>query len=269
MARRVALIPEELFSSHQYQDPELRLEDEIATLLDRKKIPDDMKAKLLSQLVMRYQKTFHTPPDPIPVSVQDSKISENETKQKQSDEDFAENENSLSYVKQDVMMKDILISTPYRYKKYVPMIVEKLKTRNFFWNSEGEMTEGNKPIKGTNIIDCFAYLFKNVKTAKEPYRFDAFLKALTEINIPRTWIGNKFVLDELRKQNSKDEFLPEVASTPYNKRDDDVSSIMKGDSVLGKRRRELKSYSFSPTSSDSKKWIRSRSQSPKREWLEY
>lgn len=269
MARRVALIPEELFSSHQYKDPELRLEDEIASLLDRKKIPDDMKAKLLSQLVMRYQKTFHTPPDPIPVSVQNNQISENEEKQKQTDGSSVENENIDSYAKQDVIMKNILISTPYRYKKYVPMIVEKLKTRNYFWNSEGEMTEGNKTVKGSNIIDCFAYVFRNMKNPAEPQKFDFFLKALSEINIPRAWIANKFVLAKLQKQNGEDVFLPEATSTPYNKRDGDASSIMKGETVLGKRSRDLKSYSFSPSSSDSKKWIRSRSHSPKKKWLEY
>lgn len=268
MARRVALIPEELFSSHQYKDPELRLEDEIASLLDRKKIPDDMKAKLLSQLVMRYQKTFHTPPDPIPVSVQKDQISENEEKkEKQNDE--SPDENTVSHAKEDVIMKDILISTPHRYKKYVPMIVEKLKTRNYYWNSEGEIMEGNKPIEGSNIADCFSYLFRNVKNPVEPKKFNFFLKALSEINIPRAWIANKFVLAKLQKQNTEDVFLPEVTSTPYNKRDSDASSIMKGDSILGKRGRDLKSYSFSPRSSDSKKWIRSRSHSPKKKWLEY
>lgn len=266
MTRRVALIPEELISSHQYQDPELRLEDEIASLLDRKKIPDDMKAKLLSQLVMRYQKTFHTPPEPIPVTIQEKNNQISEIKnQKQSDESFVKN-NESSYENQDNVTKAIMISTPHRFQKFVPMIIEKLKTRNYFWNSEGEMTLGNKVIKGTNVADFFAYVFRNTKTLKEPYSFDSFLKALSEINIPRAWIINKAVLDELREKNREEVFFPEATSTPHNERD--VSSIMKRTSI-GKRNRELKSHSFYPKSTDLKKWNRSRSQSPMSKWLEY
>lgn len=267
MARRVALIPEELISSHHYQDPELRLEDEIASLLDRKKIPDDMKAKLLSQLVMRYQKTVHAPLEPIPVTVQSEQTSENEEKQKQTDESSFEN--GGSYEKQDAIMKNILISTPLRFKKYVPMIAEKLKTRNYFWNSEGEMTMENKPIKGSNVVDCFAYLFRNARTKAEPHGFDFFLKALTEINIPRAWIANKLVLEKLqtKKIQEDDVFLPEATSSPYNEREG--SSSMKSESALGKRGRELKSHSFYPTTSGSKKWARSRSHSPMKKWLEY
>lgn len=270
MARRVALIPEELFSSQHYQDPELRLEDEISSLLDRKKIPDDMKAKLLSQLVMRYQKTFHTPPEPIPVTVQNNQISEKEKNQKQSDKSSIVNENVDIYgkYKEDDMTRNIIMSTPHRFQKYVPLILEKLKTRNYYWNASGEITKDNKPISGSNIVDCFAYLLRNVKAAPEPHFFDFFLKALSEINIPRTWIGNKVVLDKLKKQkNTEDVFLPEDASTPYKERD--VSSITKRESELGEHSREVKSHSFYPSSSSSNKWARSRSHSPRKKWLEY
>ena len=247
MSRRVALIPEELISTHHYQDPELRLEDEIGSLLDRKKIPDDMKVKLLSQLVMRYQRTYHTPPEPIPVTVKNDQISANEKDQVQSDENSVEN----NYEKHDNIMKNILISTPLRFRKFVPMIVEKLKTRDYSWNSNGEMMVGNNPVKKTNVIDFFAYLLKNRKNQPEPYSFDLFLKALSEINIPSSWIANENVLKKLNGKNTDDD------SSSYN--ETKVTPLMKRRPELETRSRSLQ------------RWDRSRSRSPtkKKKWLDY
>lgn len=70
MARRVALIPEELVSSYQLQKPELRVEDDIVQLLEKNKLPDDMKVKLLSQLITRFYKTVHEEPKPVKVSIE-------------------------------------------------------------------------------------------------------------------------------------------------------------------------------------------------------
>ena len=71
MFTRIALIPEELVSSYQLQKPELRLEDNIDLMLEKAKIPDDQKIKLLSQLITRYHKTVHEPPEPVRVSMSD------------------------------------------------------------------------------------------------------------------------------------------------------------------------------------------------------
>lgn len=68
MARRVALIPEELVSSYHLQKPEIRVEDEIENLLDQGKLTDDMKVKLLSQLITRYHRTFNEQAEPVRVS---------------------------------------------------------------------------------------------------------------------------------------------------------------------------------------------------------
>ena len=79
MSRRIALIPEELVSSYQLQKPELRLEDSIESMLERANIPDDQKIKLLSQLIMRYHKTVHEPPEPVRVSMSDEPLQNDKT----------------------------------------------------------------------------------------------------------------------------------------------------------------------------------------------
>lgn len=69
MAKRMALIPEEIISHYQLPKKELSLENEIENLLKTSELPDDMKVKLLSQLIKKYHHIVHAPTKPIPVSL--------------------------------------------------------------------------------------------------------------------------------------------------------------------------------------------------------
>lgn len=69
MARRVALIPKELVSSYHLQKLEVRLKDDIVSLLDQGQLADDVKTKLLSQLITRYHKIVSEPPEPVRINV--------------------------------------------------------------------------------------------------------------------------------------------------------------------------------------------------------
>ncbi|GBO12254.1 hypothetical protein AVEN_2339-1 [Araneus ventricosus] len=190
MSKRMALMPPELFSAYYQQKPEIRLEDELSKLLDREKLPDDMKVKLLSQLVTRYQKTMHEPPEPIRVSVVDKEPEKNLMT-----DDIS---NVTEKATPNAMMMDIIASVPQSQSKFVPLIVEKLKTRSYFWNEFGEMVKNGSPIKDSKIVDFFSYLMRNSKIQAEPKHFSHFLKALKEINIPHSWIANRKVLDRLK-----------------------------------------------------------------------
>jgi len=180
MARRVALIPEELISTYHLQKPEIRLETEIETLLENSKLPNDMKAKLLGQLITRYHKEIHTPAEAIRVS-----IANDQQQQMQP----SEVEQTI-----DDVTKDIILSTAQRYSKFVPMIVDKLKSRQYSWNEWREMTVDGKPIRGSNVVDFFSYMLRNLKPTSEPKHFNHFLRALKEIRIPHSWIANKNVV---------------------------------------------------------------------------
>lgn len=191
MARRMTLIPEELVSSYHLQKPEIRLEEDIENLLEKTKLADDMKAKLLGQLITRYQRTVHTPPEPIPVTVTDG-ASPAEKKAAEKINMDHEGENTS-----EIVLKDIMSSAPVYYSKFVPMIVEKLKSRQYGWNAAGEMTQDRKPIHGSNIVDFFSYTLRNAKTLEPPKHYEYFLKAIKEIKIPKTWIANKKVLKRI------------------------------------------------------------------------
>ncbi|GFY27998.1 uncharacterized protein TNCV_4563511 [Trichonephila clavipes] len=66
MARKMALAPKELVSEYyQLNKPEIRVED-ISNLLHDEEKSDDVKAKLLSHWIPKYQRLMQPPPPPKP-----------------------------------------------------------------------------------------------------------------------------------------------------------------------------------------------------------
>lgn len=202
MARRVALIPEELVSSYHLQKPEIRVEDEIENLLDQGKLIDDMKVKLLSQLITRYHKTVNEPAEPVRVSFA------NEEERKQLPQSQEES-NVERKVEPDSVLRGILVSVPKSFAKFVTMIAEKLNARGYGWNEEGELTKNGIPFKNIRVVDFFLYLFRNVKEQPGLREFPIYLNTIREINIPRGWIGNKKLLKILSFDDGSFSSTPE------------------------------------------------------------
>ncbi|GBO36463.1 hypothetical protein AVEN_216191-1 [Araneus ventricosus] len=70
MARKMALVPKELVSEYyQLNKPELRVEDNISNLLQDEETPDDMKARLLSHWIPKYQHLMQPSPLPKPFEI--------------------------------------------------------------------------------------------------------------------------------------------------------------------------------------------------------
>ncbi|GFS40170.1 putative uncharacterized transposon-derived protein F54H12.3 [Nephila pilipes] len=181
MARRMALIPEELATTYIPKIPDNGLQDienQILNLLHDAKYPDDAKAKLLSQLLLKYQHVANEPKPPLRVSITEPN-------------EIIQNEFSKSDIKEDSVFRDIILSVPSNFQKFIPPIVEKLKTRNYFWNEYGELVKDNEIVKNTNVIDLFSYLMRNLKKGYEPNGFSVFWKGINEIKIPSRWIGNQ------------------------------------------------------------------------------
>ncbi|GFT87398.1 uncharacterized protein TNCV_4203061 [Trichonephila clavipes] len=63
MARKMALVPQDLVSEYyELNKPEIRVEDNISKILNEEETPDDMKAKLLSHWIPKYQRLMQPPP---------------------------------------------------------------------------------------------------------------------------------------------------------------------------------------------------------------
>ncbi|GBN66248.1 hypothetical protein AVEN_218085-1 [Araneus ventricosus] len=240
MSQRMALVPSDILANYytSQKKPEIRLEADIVDLLNRdQQLPDDMKVKLLGQLITRYQKTVHQPPEPIRVSISDDKPAN------------IEERNAIANHVTEPIMNDILASVPSTFAKFVPAIVEKLKIRNYSWNELGELTYNNTPFRGSKIVDLFSYLMRNISKKQPPTHFDEFLHALQEINIPTSWIANQLVLSRIQTTSRQEE----------NDLSNSAGSVRK----LKHRRKSKKSKSIlSSEEEKSPEWRRSESRKP-------
>ncbi|GFQ65417.1 uncharacterized protein TNCT_90221 [Trichonephila clavata] len=214
MSRRMALVPESQMTSFFTKAPEMGVNDiesQIVNLLHESKYSDDAKAKLLSQLLLKYQRAINEPKPPLRVTIEDSK----EQVQEESKRNTIE----------DPILRDIILSVPANFQKFIPPIVEKLNTRSYDWNKYGELTKDSEIIKNTNVIDLFSYLMRYVKKGHEPNGFSVFWRAIKEIKIPTRWIGNQklvemlgddTILDEVRKEYTFE--TSERVNTPKRKK---------------------------------------------------
>ncbi|GFT97415.1 uncharacterized protein NPIL_365551 [Nephila pilipes] len=151
----MALVPLDFLAAYRHPKVvESDLEQNILNFLDES---NDQQAKLLSQLIMKYQKTVREPPPLIPVTIVDKSVinplEELPTKEIEDE---------------DPILLDIRYTVPRAYEKYVSAIVEKLKTRLYHWNENGEMTENGVLLKGSKIVDLFSYVMRNSKKLEKP-----------------------------------------------------------------------------------------------------
>ncbi|GFQ84849.1 uncharacterized protein TNCT_257051 [Trichonephila clavata] len=79
MAQEMGLVPKGLISRYFAENqPEIRIENNISSLLHENEIPDDIKAKLLSDLIPKYQRTMQPPPPPKPFEIPPELLTEPE-----------------------------------------------------------------------------------------------------------------------------------------------------------------------------------------------
>ncbi|GFR15000.1 uncharacterized protein TNCT_127091 [Trichonephila clavata] len=117
MARRTAVIPEEFVSSYFSKTPDTGaqdIENQISRLLHESNYSDDTKAKLLSQLLLKYQHIINEPKPPLRVTIEESKEQGQELPRS----------NTL----EGSILREIILSVPTNFQKFIQPIVEKLKT---------------------------------------------------------------------------------------------------------------------------------------------
>ncbi|GFT23234.1 uncharacterized protein NPIL_295251 [Nephila pilipes] len=177
MLRRMTLVPEKLAPSYNTKTSETGVQDienQIENLLQESKYSDDAKAKLLSQLLIKYQCVIYEPRRPVRGTIEETK----------------EPETLQSNTVEGPILHNIILSVPVNFQKFIPLIVEKLKkkkTRSNSWNEDGELKKDTESFKSTNVIDIFSYLM-NVK--KRFDGFSVFWKGMNGIRIPTLWTGN-------------------------------------------------------------------------------
>ncbi|GFY21083.1 uncharacterized transposon-derived protein F54H12.3 [Trichonephila clavipes] len=151
MAQEMGLVPKGLISRYFAEtQPEVRIENNISSLLHEKETPDDIKAKLLSDLIPTYQRVMQTPPPPKPFEIPPELLTEPE----------------------------------------LPLtnIPEKHSEANYTFNDKNEFKVYGKPEYRSNVVDLFRYMMKNDQRVLTPTGFAKFYAALRHVNIPLEWI---------------------------------------------------------------------------------
>lgn len=188
MAKKMALVPPELVSEYyQITKPEIRLEDNIANILQEKLTSDDVKAKLLSDLIPKYQRAMQVPPAPKPFEIPSELFADVSSPMKTPILTSRENELSrlIGYV------------VPKTSRKFILPILEKLRNNGYTFNEQNELEVNGKAEYRSNVIDLFSYMMKNERNALPPRGYNHFFNAIQKSNIPLQWIRNKYLRDQI------------------------------------------------------------------------
>ena len=76
------------------------------------------------------------------------------------------------------------------------------------WNAvNSEVSVEGKTLNGSNIVDLIGHVMRSRKTVKAPVHGDAFLKILTNLNVPEEFVKNKYQIPKFRsyKHNVDDD----------------------------------------------------------------
>ncbi|GFU22719.1 uncharacterized protein TNCV_762951 [Trichonephila clavipes] len=187
MARKMTLVPKELVSEYyQLNKPEIRVEDNISNLLHDEEKSDDVKAKLLSHWIPKYQRLMQPPPPPKPFEIPKELLQETEVEQEQTPSPMISTTNMIA--------KFIAYTIPKSRKKYIIPILEKLRDVNYTFNEMNELQKDGKTEYRINGIDLFSYLMRNERDNRNPPPgFQTFFQGILNANIAIEWIGNKNV----------------------------------------------------------------------------
>ncbi|GBO27260.1 hypothetical protein AVEN_273217-1 [Araneus ventricosus] len=187
MARKMALVPKELVSEYyQLNKPEIRVENNISNLLHVEETPDDMKARLLSHWIPKYQRLMQPSPPPKPFEIPKELLQETEVEQ--------EEKPTALFSRKNMIAKYIAYTIPKTRKKYIIPILEKLRDVNYTFNDMNELQKDGKTEYRSNVIDLFSYLMRNERAdSQPPPGFHTFLQGILDANIPIGWIVNKNV----------------------------------------------------------------------------
>ncbi|GIY70271.1 hypothetical protein CDAR_248021 [Caerostris darwini] len=143
MARKMALVPPELVSEYyQLNKPEIRIEDNISKLLHEEETPDDVKAKLLSHWIPKYQRVMQPSPPQKPFVI---------PKELLQTDALHEEISSPVPSRMNMIAKYIAYTVPKTRKKYILPILERLRESNYTFNELNELEKDGK--QNTEVME--------------------------------------------------------------------------------------------------------------------
>ena len=165
------------------------LNSEMDSLLKRKDITQDEKARLYSQILQRYLNYYDKRiSQPVRVSVVSSKPTTEKSETQPEPVDLPDN-----------IETDILESVPPTMKTRARQLVKKLKENKdlITWDDKAQLVYEGKPIPGSNVVDLVNDALRHRKNFN-PHGWRLFAKALSDVNIPERIVRNENRLKTIR-----------------------------------------------------------------------
>ncbi|GFQ69352.1 uncharacterized protein TNCT_496581 [Trichonephila clavata] len=207
MAQEMGLVPKELLSRYfEENQPKIRIENNISSLLHENETSDDIKAKLLSDLIPKYQRVMQPPPPPKPFEIPPELLTEPELPLT----NIPEVPSRIS-----IMAKYIGYSIPKTRKKNILPILETFREANYTFNDKNEFDFNGDTQRNSHIVDLFSYMMKNdQRILTPPTGFAKFYTVLHHVNIPLEWIGNKRLREQLLLSDANPVFTKITRHSP-------------------------------------------------------
>lgn len=97
---------------------------------------------------------------------------------------------------------EIVSSLPQKYRKKAELLISRLlSSGKISWNSDGTVSIKGGVIPGSNITDLVGDVMRSRKNVN-PKGIDSFASLLTEINMPKEFIGNPKRLNLIQRYDS-------------------------------------------------------------------
>jgi hypothetical protein len=203
------------------------LDEEMQKVLNTK-LGDREKWTLYMQTLQRYLYFIGKDRKPlvIPIFSQDEMESERKEDVKPNqDADVAETpvkkDEEIPKVHDYYVKSQMLQLIPKSYKQKGELLLDFLlkNKEKVHWNSHGTVFIDNKEVYKSNIVDLFNDIIRPLKNSS-PHGWMEFCKALKELGIPLSYIGNPkrstFISVMSKTPDFGKRFETETQSTPYN-----------------------------------------------------
>lgn len=168
-SKKFVLVPEDRVQVAEHLS---ELDQLMKNILQNKKLTDDEKVTLYSQVLQKYTHFSIEKQDSHPTEIptpENLPTEENSSKVKKETEDVEE---------------EILKIVPVRFQGKAKEIFQFIKHHeSFHWNTKGEIVYEDKVVPGSNVVHLVNDFFRNRKYAPEGRH--VFLQALNDVNLPR------------------------------------------------------------------------------------
>lgn len=95
----------------------------------------------------------------------------------------------------DAVFQEIIDTLPDRHKSRAKLLLNKMKQNSSVssWDDRGTFVYRGENIKGSNLLDLVKVVTQtnDLSSNRKPKGLDAFMKAMAELNVPSSVVGNR------------------------------------------------------------------------------